>query len=392
MRVYISSTFEDLREHRESVVHILRQLGHEIFAMEEYVAEGMRPLPKVLNDVEASDVYVGIFAWRYGYVPAEGTAVIGTVSGETSITEYEYRKAIEVKKPVLIFLLNERASWPVHLIDRDPEPAKAMRRLREELQSEHLVSFFDSPDGLASQVSAAVSTQGLRAEVQQQLVSPLSAQIIEAFTGAGMLTDSQMMPILNLLTSAQPERAVLIDVSSTWWSTRLYLLAALGQQLGDLQRILVLNNDDFVGILSSTTIRTILRRVHSQANRFENQVLNRAGGSDVTRIAKEYIDRWNRFFDASPKGESEAAIPVTAPNLRLWFGEALQENPVLLHNLEAASSIDLLRILDYPNDFVPVEETHVTRPTCVRLIDKRKLASKVARSSVAEMLDRARMT
>lgn len=391
MRVYISSTFEDLREHREAAVRILRQLGHEIVAMEDYVAEGTRPLLKVLDDVRASDVYVGIVAWRYGYVPDTGPVVVGAVAGETSITEYEYRQAVAAKKPILIFLLNERASWPVHLIDREPGPAEALRRLRADLQREHLVSFFETPDGLASQVSAAVSTQGLRSEVQQQLISPLGAQIIEAFTGAGMLTDSHTMPILNLLASPKPERAVVIDISSVWWSTRLYLLAALGQRLGDLQRIIVRDKDGFVGLVSSTTVRNTLRRIHSQANRFESQVLSRAAGSDVGRFAQDCIGRWNSFFASLATGEAEVAEPVTAPNLRLWFGEALQESPVLVQDLESASSVDLLRILDYPNDFVPVQETHVPERLDVRLVDKRELASHVARTSVAEMLDRARM-
>ena len=79
-KIYISSTFKDLKAHREAVYKVLRQWGHDAIAMEDYVASDKRPLDKCLNDVASSDVYIGLFAWRYGYVPTEH---------EKSITELE---------------------------------------------------------------------------------------------------------------------------------------------------------------------------------------------------------------------------------------------------------------------------------------------------------------
>ena len=38
-RVYVSSTFEDLKEHRECVYHQLRLVNHDVIAMEDYVAQ-----------------------------------------------------------------------------------------------------------------------------------------------------------------------------------------------------------------------------------------------------------------------------------------------------------------------------------------------------------------
>ncbi len=40
-----------------------------MIAMEDYVATDQRPTEKCLADVAASDLYIGIFAWRYGYIP-----------------------------------------------------------------------------------------------------------------------------------------------------------------------------------------------------------------------------------------------------------------------------------------------------------------------------------
>ena len=66
-RVYISSTYKDLVDIRQQVAKALRMFGHEAVAMEDYVAEGARPLDVCLRDVASSEIYVGIFAFRYGF-------------------------------------------------------------------------------------------------------------------------------------------------------------------------------------------------------------------------------------------------------------------------------------------------------------------------------------
>jgi hypothetical protein len=68
-KFYISSTYSDLRECREAVYRALRRLGHDAVAMEDYVTTDRRPLQKCVADVAACDGYIGIFAWRYGFVP-----------------------------------------------------------------------------------------------------------------------------------------------------------------------------------------------------------------------------------------------------------------------------------------------------------------------------------
>jgi Domain of unknown function (DUF4062) len=67
--IYVSSTFEDLKTHREAVASTLRQMHDDVICMEDYVARDQRPLDKCLADVSACDIYVGIFALRYGFVP-----------------------------------------------------------------------------------------------------------------------------------------------------------------------------------------------------------------------------------------------------------------------------------------------------------------------------------
>ena len=108
-QIYISSTYSDLVEHRRQVYDVLRKMRYDVVAMEDYAATDERPLDKCLADVAASQLYVGIFAWRYGYIPP-GQA--------RAVTELEYRRAGEAGLERLIFLLAEDAPWPRNQMEK----------------------------------------------------------------------------------------------------------------------------------------------------------------------------------------------------------------------------------------------------------------------------------
>ena len=148
-KVYVSSTFLDLEECRGAVRQALQELGQDDVAMETYVAEPQRPLEKCLADVVACDLYVGVFAWRYGYIPP---------GHYKSISELEYRTAVKHGKDRLIFLLREDAPWPPQFVDKGAD-AERIGALRAELGQEHLCSFFSTADELGRLVTAAVANR-----------------------------------------------------------------------------------------------------------------------------------------------------------------------------------------------------------------------------------------
>src|SRR5947208_373800 len=86
-------------------------MGHDVIAMEDYVATDQRPTQKCLADVARSEIYIVLFAWRYGYIPSELNPE------HKSITELEYRKATQSNKPCLIFILDKDSSWPASAMD-----------------------------------------------------------------------------------------------------------------------------------------------------------------------------------------------------------------------------------------------------------------------------------
>jgi len=147
LRVYVSSTSIDLQEYRRKAIDLVLRHGHHPIAMEYYVAEDLPPLDKCLQDVASCNLYVGIFAWRYGFMPAGCSA---------SITEFEYRKAREKRIPVIAFLLDESAPWPDQYRDTGDQ-GERLRALRAELQTGKLVSFFSDPDEFQAKLGPAIA-------------------------------------------------------------------------------------------------------------------------------------------------------------------------------------------------------------------------------------------
>ena len=99
------------------------------------------------GDVAKCDTYVGVFAWRYGYVP-KGKSNPKRVS----VTELEYATAIRKKIPALLFLLKDDAKWPYDLKDKN---LKRIRKVRSRLKSRCAAYFADGKE-LALEVLAAL--------------------------------------------------------------------------------------------------------------------------------------------------------------------------------------------------------------------------------------------
>lgn len=146
-KVYVSGTVKDLVEYLDKARDQIRKMGLNVVSMDTYVAEDKRPLDRCLEDVRNCDLYVGIFAWRYGFIP---------LGQDKSITELEYREAGEHGIERLIFLLDPDVLWHRNFMDSTSGDETKISNLREELSTDRLVSFFKSPEDLARLLAAAI--------------------------------------------------------------------------------------------------------------------------------------------------------------------------------------------------------------------------------------------
>lgn len=216
MKVYLSSTFTDLGRHRAILERALRKARYDVVMMEEYVARDQRVALAVQTDVVACDVYIGIFAWRYGHIPKENNPE------RLSVTEMEYAAAGAKPMPRLTFLLEDNARWPKARKDSDLARISDLRvRLKEQCSS-----YFASAAELAFEVLAA-----LRVHESTRLAQQLEA--IDVMLRAQELGPSYMPNIKDKLELLREVQFVALHIGPTpWWNTRLYLVAALAHELG----------------------------------------------------------------------------------------------------------------------------------------------------------------
>lgn len=99
-RVYISSTFEDLKEERRRVSDAILSVGHQPAKMEVYAAASRPPQEHCLANVRSFYKYIGV-AFRYRCNPSEQ---------KKSITVLERAAARDAGLAQLIFLLDKMAS------------------------------------------------------------------------------------------------------------------------------------------------------------------------------------------------------------------------------------------------------------------------------------------
>ena len=99
--VFISSTYQDLAEHRRAVWQALEEFDVSVRGMEQFGARPGAPLETCLAEVEQSDVYVGIIAFRIGSIHPESAK---------SFTQLEYERASSLNKAILIYLVDEESA------------------------------------------------------------------------------------------------------------------------------------------------------------------------------------------------------------------------------------------------------------------------------------------
>lgn len=144
-RVFVSSTLIDLREYRMRVQEVIRQLGAIDISMEHFGARDERPKDECLRLIrEESNLFVGIYAHRYGFIPN---------GDQKSITEQEYDAATNENLARFIYIIDDDAAWKPAYIDKDVLAEKLMR-FKAKLKASHTCKYFSNQDQLASFVAA----------------------------------------------------------------------------------------------------------------------------------------------------------------------------------------------------------------------------------------------
>ena len=140
--VFVSSTYQDLEEHRRRVWGVLEDFEVSVRGMEKFGARSEEPLQTCINEVEQSDIYVGILGYRLGSVHEEKGL---------SFTQLEYERARELELDILIYLIDEEAAVKAKYIDKGPKREK-LESFKQTLKERHTIDYFSSPEDLEEKI------------------------------------------------------------------------------------------------------------------------------------------------------------------------------------------------------------------------------------------------
>jgi hypothetical protein len=114
--------------------------------METFGARPEDATQACLAEVEASDLFVGIYAHRYGFIAPKS---------EVSITEAEFDHAFKKRRPTFCYVVDDAYPWPEEFIEREPGRSLLMK-FKAKLDQLVVRDEFTTPEALASRVAASI--------------------------------------------------------------------------------------------------------------------------------------------------------------------------------------------------------------------------------------------
>src|SRR6185312_945116 len=154
MKVFLSSTFRDLRDEREAVIRELQKRSIATKAMEYFVASPSTTQEVALAALREADVMVLVIGFKAGSLLPDG-------SGGT-YTSAEYEELLAMGKEPLVFLREDKR-WPWSRTKswRNSEKKKDLRRALDAFKADVGTKWtwdrFTTPDQLALGVIQALA-------------------------------------------------------------------------------------------------------------------------------------------------------------------------------------------------------------------------------------------
>lgn len=145
-QVFISSTFEDLKEERRAVQDVLINTGDFPVQMESFPAADEDQFEFIKSLIDQCDYYILIIAGRYGTVADDGL----------SYTHKEFRYAISKEVPVLVMVHEDLTQIVVGKSEDSQSGKKRLQDFIKEAEQGRLRRTWSTGDGLKLAVREAL--------------------------------------------------------------------------------------------------------------------------------------------------------------------------------------------------------------------------------------------
>ena len=166
-KVFISSTSLDLQAYRAAAIEECNRLGLVPLAMEYFPAMGLGAVAGSMAKLDEADLYVGIFAHRYGYVEA---------GHERSVTETEFDYAGETRRlERLCYLIDPNYPWP----DEAREKTDRLEAFHKKIQTSLIRDLYTTPIDFQGKLRLALIDWRQRQGARFVRQPPLSLRLLD---------------------------------------------------------------------------------------------------------------------------------------------------------------------------------------------------------------------
>ncbi len=152
-QIFISSTYEDLKEERKKVQDTILSMYQFPIGMEMFSAADEEQWEIIRETIDSSDYYILIIGHRYGSVIEQGEYA------GISYTQKEFRYALEQKIPVLAFLMDDSVAITPDKMEQDASRREKLEQFKDEVKNGRMVQWWTSKDDLAIKVMNSLNKQ-----------------------------------------------------------------------------------------------------------------------------------------------------------------------------------------------------------------------------------------
>lgn len=152
-QIFISSTYEDLKEERKKVQDTILSMYQFPIGMEMFSAADKEQWEIIRETIDSSDYYVLIIGHRYGSVIKNGECT------GISYTQKEFRYALEQKIPILAFLIDNSVAIKPDKMEQDENKKEKLNDFIEEVKNGRMVQWWTNKDDLANKVSISLTNE-----------------------------------------------------------------------------------------------------------------------------------------------------------------------------------------------------------------------------------------
>jgi hypothetical protein len=144
-QVFVSSTYKDLIEERQHVIHALLELDCIPAGMELFPAANEDAWTLIKEVIESSDYYLLIIAGKYGSQNHQGV----------SYTEMEFDYAVSISKPIVCFIYQDIDQLTGNKIEKTEDLQNKLKSFRAKAEQKHC-KYWKTSEDLGGKVSRSL--------------------------------------------------------------------------------------------------------------------------------------------------------------------------------------------------------------------------------------------